>query len=185
MYTVVRRIEIDAGHRVPDHKSKCAALHGHRYVIEVGFCGKRLQETGEEKGMVKDFSFMKELLMKSIHDVFDHKLMLYVEDPILECFFNNNYISKFKERVNNKQFISVYSASHSPTPLPIVICNFVPTAENLAKAWWITITESLCTVDNKTWAMFRSSPAFIYLYVSFVRVYETPNCIAEYQPDVE
>ncbi|MEE8246777.1 MAG: 6-carboxytetrahydropterin synthase, partial [Alphaproteobacteria bacterium] len=33
-YTVTRRLEIDAGHRVMTHGSKCRHLHGHRYVVE-------------------------------------------------------------------------------------------------------------------------------------------------------
>ena len=32
MTTRIRRwIETDTGHRVPNHKSKCCHLHGHRY----------------------------------------------------------------------------------------------------------------------------------------------------------
>ena len=36
MTTKIRRwIETDTGHRVPNHKSKCRNIHGHRYRWEV------------------------------------------------------------------------------------------------------------------------------------------------------
>lgn len=28
---ITRRLEFDAGHRIPDHQSQCRYLHGHRY----------------------------------------------------------------------------------------------------------------------------------------------------------
>ncbi len=35
MTTTIRRyVETDTGHRVPNHKSKCKHLHGHRYRFE-------------------------------------------------------------------------------------------------------------------------------------------------------
>ena len=35
MTTTIRRyVETDTGHRVPNHKSKCRHLHGHRYRFE-------------------------------------------------------------------------------------------------------------------------------------------------------
>ena len=35
MISVTRRLEFDAGHRIPDHRSQCRNLHGHRYVLEI------------------------------------------------------------------------------------------------------------------------------------------------------
>ena len=58
-HLIRRRIEIDAGHRVPHHASKCCNLHGHRYVIEA-LCNGPLAEAGEQTGMVLDFGFLKE-----------------------------------------------------------------------------------------------------------------------------
>ena len=35
MVTRIRRyVETDTGHRVPNHKSKCRHMHGHRYRFE-------------------------------------------------------------------------------------------------------------------------------------------------------
>ena len=36
---ITTRLEFDAGHRIPSHKSNCKNLHGHRYCIEVTIKG--------------------------------------------------------------------------------------------------------------------------------------------------
>ncbi|MFZ8988336.1 MAG: 6-carboxytetrahydropterin synthase, partial [Methylophilaceae bacterium] len=36
---ITSRMEFDAGHRIPNHKSSCRNLHGHRYAIEVSLSG--------------------------------------------------------------------------------------------------------------------------------------------------
>ena len=47
MVTLVTKvIEIDMGHRVPNHKSKCKNLHGHRYRFEVAVNGELAAEQG-------------------------------------------------------------------------------------------------------------------------------------------
>jgi 6-pyruvoyltetrahydropterin/6-carboxytetrahydropterin synthase len=40
MLTITRKLEFDAGHRIPDHKSQCRNLHGHRYTLEITLTGK-------------------------------------------------------------------------------------------------------------------------------------------------
>ena len=39
MLTITRKLEFDAGHRIPDHKSQCRNLHGHRYTLEITLVG--------------------------------------------------------------------------------------------------------------------------------------------------
>lgn len=36
---ITRRLEFDAGQRIPDHKSQCRHLHGHRYALEITRAG--------------------------------------------------------------------------------------------------------------------------------------------------
>ena len=36
---ITTRLEFDTGHRIPNHKSNCKNLHGHRYAIEVTVTG--------------------------------------------------------------------------------------------------------------------------------------------------
>ena len=47
MTTIIRRyVETDTGHRVPNHKSKCKHLHGHRYRFEAEIEGDVVEEKG-------------------------------------------------------------------------------------------------------------------------------------------
>ena len=60
---ITREIGIDMAHRVTHHGSKCKNIHGHRYTIHAMVKGP-LFESGEQQGMVLDFGFLKEEMMK-------------------------------------------------------------------------------------------------------------------------
>jgi len=105
---IVRRIEIDMGHRVPAHKSKCRNLHGHRYAFEVGVHGPVSTNSGSsDEGMVMDFSDLKSILVEEIDGKLDHGFMMYEKDPFAEAF------KGFKDQ-------------------KIIFVPFIPTAENIA-----------------------------------------------------
>ena len=74
MTTRIRRwVETDTGHRVPNHKSKCRHLHGHRYRWEAELEGEVVIERGvSDEGMLMDFSDVSRILEENIHDVVDH-----------------------------------------------------------------------------------------------------------------
>jgi len=62
MITITRKLEFDAGHRIPDHKSQCRNLHGHRYVLEITLQGEVIEQEGNsDNGMIMDFSDVKSL----------------------------------------------------------------------------------------------------------------------------
>lgn len=83
MRTTVRRfIDIDAGHRVARHESKCRHLHGHRYRVTVEVEGPVLDDDGPEHGMVIDFARVKSALA-DLHDQWDHRLLLGADDPLV------------------------------------------------------------------------------------------------------
>lgn len=111
MYVISKEIEFDAGHRVPLHESKCKNPHGHRYKVKAMVAGDLITE-GPETGMVRDFSIIKELLTKRVHDVYDHGFMVYTDDREMDDFVNLCIIRKWK----------------------CIITDFIPTAECLAKA---------------------------------------------------
>lgn len=77
---VERYVDIDAGHRVARHGSKCRNLHGHRYRLTVRVAGPVKEDESEEHGMVIDFGRVKEALMV-IHDEWDHRLLIGADDP--------------------------------------------------------------------------------------------------------
>ena len=107
---ITRRLEFDAGHRIPDHRSQCRHLHGHRYAIEITLSGKIINKAGDAaNGMVMDFSDVKTLAKSHLVDEWDHAFLAYREDkPVVE----------FLQTLPNHK---------------TVLLDCVPTAENLAR----------------------------------------------------
>lgn len=80
--TISKEIEFDAAHRVPYHESKCKHVHGHRYRV-VAFCSGPVipdDEVRPDAGMVVDFGDIKAALTEEIHDVFDHRTIVWIKD---------------------------------------------------------------------------------------------------------
>lgn len=66
MYTVIKRMEISASHRLKlSYPSKCENLHGHNWIITV-YC--RAAELNAD-GMVVDFTHIKQIVEKQL----DHR----------------------------------------------------------------------------------------------------------------
>lgn len=119
---ITKTIEIDMGHRVPNHKSKCRNLHGHRYKVEVGVDDKVVTDAGaSDEGMVIDFGDLKKIMTDYLDFTFDHGLMLWDKDPLLYTL-QDDEVGK---------------------DLKIIKVNFVPTAENLAKYWYDDLKQLL------------------------------------------
>lgn len=76
MITVTRVLEFDAGHRVVNHESKCATLHGHRYKIEIIATAPGLDPLGR----VIDFSVLKKKIGSWIDEHWDHTCILWHAD---------------------------------------------------------------------------------------------------------
>ena len=89
MISVTRRLEFDAGHRIPDHRSQCRNLHGHRYVLEITLTGDVVQAPGEsDNGMLMDFSEIKQIAKQHIVDVWDHAFLVYEGDAAVRGFLD-------------------------------------------------------------------------------------------------
>jgi 6-pyruvoyltetrahydropterin/6-carboxytetrahydropterin synthase len=107
---ITRRLEFDAGHRIPDHKSQCRHLHGHRYAIEITLSGEVIDKAGDAaNGMVMDFSQVKDLAKQHVVDLWDHSFLVFAGDLAVVDFLNS-------------------MPGHKT-----VILDRVPTAENLAQ----------------------------------------------------
>ena len=106
---ITRRLEFDAGHRIPDHLSQCRHLHGHRYVLEITVKGEIIDRAGQaDNGMVMDFADVKAIAKQFVVDEWDHAFLCWREDrSILE-------------------FLATLPGHKT------VILDRVPTAENLA-----------------------------------------------------
>jgi 6-pyruvoyltetrahydropterin/6-carboxytetrahydropterin synthase len=113
---ITRRLEFDAGHRIPDHQSQCRHLHGHRYAIEITLAGTVLHASGNpENGMVMDFSRIKQLAKQYIVDVWDHAFLAYRGDTVV--------VQLLAELPDHNT----------------VLLDAVPTAENLARIAFATL----------------------------------------------
>ncbi len=108
---ITRRLEFDAGHRIPNHNSQCKHLHGHRYAIEITLSGNVITTEGaSEQGMVMDFSDVKRIAKERVVDVWDHAFLVYRGDKTVLDFLGT-------------------LPGHKT-----VVLEVIPTAENLAKA---------------------------------------------------
>jgi len=81
---ITRRLEFDAGHRIPDHASQCRHLHGHRYALELTLAGQVIRKPGDPaNGMVMDFGDIKAIAQKHLVDAWDHAFLAYAGDTQL------------------------------------------------------------------------------------------------------
>lgn len=86
---ITTRLEFDAGHRIPSHKSQCKNLHGHRYAMEITLSGDIItREDTSENGMVMDFSEVKYIAKTAVVDVWDHAFLVYQHDTEVLNFLN-------------------------------------------------------------------------------------------------
>lgn len=84
---ITRRLEFDAGHRIPNHEGQCKHIHGHRYALEVTVAGDILQHQGHgDDGMVLDFGDVKALLNEHVVLPWDHAFLVAKEDVVLVNF---------------------------------------------------------------------------------------------------
>lgn len=71
--------DFSAGHRVVGHENKCRWLHGHNYRVTF-FCEGDLDEVGR----VIDFGIIKSLLCEWLERNWDHKFLIWCDDPMLD-----------------------------------------------------------------------------------------------------
>lgn len=90
MQTITRKLEFDAGHRIPDHRSQCRNLHGHRYVLEITLQGDLVDTEGApDRGMVMDFADVKSLAMEHLVNKWDHAFLVYEGDVKVREFLDS------------------------------------------------------------------------------------------------
>jgi 6-pyruvoyltetrahydropterin/6-carboxytetrahydropterin synthase len=108
-------IRFSAAHIIHEYE-KCGRIHGHTYAVHAKIFG-----TPDEKGIILDFSILKETLINIINEM-DHKILIPERSK-------NTKILKEKDKIKivalGKQYI-----------LPLSDCVFLPikstSAENLA-----------------------------------------------------
>ncbi|MAT07963.1 MAG: 6-carboxytetrahydropterin synthase QueD [Dehalococcoidia bacterium] len=103
MHSVTKTIDFCYGHRLLNYEGQCKYLHGHNGKLEIDVESKSL----DDKGMVIDFTVIKETVKTWIDSKMDHRMILSREDPL----------------------ISVLEEAGQP----IYVMEENPTAENIAK----------------------------------------------------
>lgn len=151
---ITRVLEFDAAHRVLGHEGRCKHLHGHRYRAEVTVHAAALDPIGR----VIDFSVVKRIVGGWIDEFWDHNIILHPEDPLVALYDFECHDG------SDKSSQSVFAGKR-----PYVMSNTWanPTVENMA-AYLYNICHRLLVPDG--------------VLVSRVRLYETPNCWADYPP---
>lgn len=104
-YKVHRYHDISCGHRVHGHEGKCRNLHGHNYRIHFTCVAEDGALDGV--GRVIDFSQIKAKLCMWIEEHWDHRFLIWEEDPMKSHLLELD-----------------------PT---VVVVPFNPTAENIAQ----------------------------------------------------
>lgn len=110
---ITKSFTFDAGHRLSNYEGKCKNLHGHTYKVEITIKG-----TLDKIGMLIDFGTLKEVYNKTVDAKFDHKLILFQDDPL------------------NKKIQEV-------SPEAVVMVPYNPTAENFAKDIFNMVADGL------------------------------------------
>lgn len=117
MYTLTTKACFDSAHFLSGYQGKCANIHGHRWTVEIEMGAGELHEDGNIKGMVVDFSTLKDDL-RSLTDYLDHCLI--IERGTLK--------EKTMEALNEEGF-------------RVVEMEFRPTAENFARYFFDRLEE--------------------------------------------
>ena len=105
--TATRFHDISCGHRVVNHESKCAHLHGHNYRIHFTVLAENPSAPLDTLGRVIDFDVIKIKLCEWLERVWDHRFLVFTEDPLKTVLVQTD-------------------------PAGVVVVHFNPTAENMA-----------------------------------------------------
>ena len=76
-YRVSRQIDFCYGHRLLNYEGKCRHLHGHNGRAVITIESDKL----DRRGMVMDFTDIKQVVSRWIDDNLDHRMILHKEDP--------------------------------------------------------------------------------------------------------
>lgn len=81
-WTASRYHDISCGHRVHNHESKCAHLHGHNYRIHLDCQAKKGLDS---LGRVINFGEIKSRMCMWLEEQWDHKMLIWACDPMLQA----------------------------------------------------------------------------------------------------
>jgi 6-pyruvoyltetrahydropterin/6-carboxytetrahydropterin synthase len=166
---ISREIQIDAGHRLQRHGGMCRGLHGHRYRI---VCTVFAEEgSGAEQDMAMDFGTLKAIMMKQIHDMCDHALILECTDPLVETLFG--YAGEAASVLPPTTMGARFAAGQADHGTRYYLMEHAPTAERLAEQWGKLVDAEVRALTDGRAEVVR------------MEVWETPNCCATWTPELD
>lgn len=126
MYTLTTKAEFDSAHFLAGYEGKCRNIHGHRWKVVVEIQAESLETQGQTRGMLLDFSTLKNDLKKET-DALDHAFI--IEEGTLK----ESLVKELKEE-----------------GFCLIMVPFRPTAENFAKYFYDKMAEKGYTVKKIT-----------------------------------
>jgi 6-pyruvoyltetrahydropterin/6-carboxytetrahydropterin synthase len=122
MFRVTRQIPFCYGHRLLNYDGKCRYLHGHNGTAIITLEAPLL----DPRGMVFDFTDIKDVVSRWIDDTLDHRMILCRDDP------------------------AVKALRQLGEPLYLIDAN--PTAENIAKLIFdFTASRGFPIIECRLW----------------------------------
>src|SRR5450755_4133182 len=120
VFQVTKEIHFCYGHRLLNYNGKCRYFHGHngKVVVELS------AETLDAKGMVRDFTEIKDILHTWIDQTLDHRMLLHAKDPLRDTLIKSGE--------------------------PVYTMETNPTAENIAKLIYDTAKTKVLPVSSVT-----------------------------------
>ena len=122
-FSISRRIQFCAGHRVMGHENKCAGLHGHNYEATFHASADQLDSLGR----IIDFGVLKEKMGSWIDENWDHAMVLFEED------------TEAIDAVKNLSSQRLYLLPHNPTAENMAIYLLHQVSPRLMQGTGVTI----------------------------------------------
>jgi len=140
MYSLKTEDSFDSAHFLSGYEGKCSNIHGHRWRVIIEVKSNTLQTDQQSNGMLVDFGDLKKDIKEEV-DFMDHAFI--IEKNTLKP----GTVAALEEE-----------------GFRIIMMEFRPTAENLAKYFYDQMVQKGYQVKSAT-------------------VYETPNNCASYEED--
>ena len=98
---ISRMFAFESAHYLPNHKGKCANLHGHNWKVKVTVHGFPIDQfDSPENGMVMDYNHLRDLVDPLIEKLDHHNLNGFMSNPTCENlvqWFGDNLTRLFEK----------------------------------------------------------------------------------------
>lgn len=121
MILITRYHDFSCGHRVMHGEGQCARLHGHNYRVTF-----KVAAPIDETGHAIEFSAIKTKLCAWLEDNWDHRFLLWQDDPMVRIFRYG--AAHFRQDLLSDEGVAALQLDASIHLVP-----FHPTTENIAQ----------------------------------------------------